>query len=222
MEYALAPNVTYCVAGGRYFFLDLHADRYTCLSERAQGAFIRLEAEQAPDPADVDVLEVLASKGILSHSRDGRALAPCKHPAAARRSIHRRTGDQVPALAAIKALANLHWSRRSLARKGLEAQLKSFRDAKEKSRDILHFDLDRVGKIARSYELAGLAFTLQDNCLLWTLALAKSVISSCSDVNVVLAVMARPFMAHSWAQIGDTILNDEVERTEQFTPILVI
>jgi hypothetical protein len=39
---------------------------------------------------------------------------------------------------------------------------------------------------------------------------------------LVIAVSLRPFLAHSWVQQGDVLLNERVDVARTFTPILVI
>lgn len=222
MGYTLAPSVTYCVAGGRYFFLDLHQDRYTCLSARAQQAFMRLETENAFAAVDTQALEALVVGGVLSFVENSVAPRPCKGSQPATRSIHRHAGYSCPSLHALGAATNLYRMKRAVVRGGLEPQATIIRTAKHRLSKTEEVDLDRVGRIARSYELAGLAFSLNDNCLTWSLTLAKSMLRCGIHVDVIFGVMARPFLAHCWVQAGNTVLNEEVERTEQFTPILVL
>jgi hypothetical protein len=38
----------------------------------------------------------------------------------------------------------------------------------------------------------------------------------------VIGVASRPFLAHSWVQIGDSVLNDTAEHTQNFKTILSI
>jgi hypothetical protein len=38
----------------------------------------------------------------------------------------------------------------------------------------------------------------------------------------VIGVSVKPFLAHSWVQIGELVLNDTAEHVQTFTPILAI
>ena len=39
---------------------------------------------------------------------------------------------------------------------------------------------------------------------------------------LVFAVMTRPFAAHCWVQLDETVLNDRLDHVRKFTPILVV
>jgi hypothetical protein len=38
----------------------------------------------------------------------------------------------------------------------------------------------------------------------------------------VIGVATKPFLAHSWVQLGEYVLNDTTERVQDFMPILSI
>jgi hypothetical protein len=58
---------------------------------------------------------------------------------------------------------------------------------------------------------------LRDSFMLMNLLLARGVAA-----DWVFGVQADPFSAHCWVQVGDVAINDDVERTSRFTPILVV
>jgi hypothetical protein len=57
-------------------------------------------------------------------------------------------------------------------------------------------------------------------CLFDSLALSEFLASYRVSPHVIFGVIADPFQAHCWLQVGSTILNDDLERVEKFKPIL--
>ncbi|MDB5367860.1 MAG: lasso peptide biosynthesis protein [Rhodospirillales bacterium] len=69
---------------------------------------------------------------------------------------------------------------------------------------------------ARFYYPADLV-CLRDSFMLMNFLLAHGIAA-----DWVFGVRADPFSAHCWVQVGDLAINDDVERTARFTPILVV
>ena len=59
-------------------------------------------------------------------------------------------------------------------------------------------------------------------CLFDSLALFDLLIRRGVRVDWVYGVQAEPFEAHCWLQTGDLLVNDTLERTAPFMPILVV
>jgi Transglutaminase-like superfamily len=76
---------------------------------------------------------------------------------------------------------------------------------------------------AAAYEkLRPFALTAQDKCLHDSLTLVDFLAAEGLFPRWVIGVRARPFGAHSWVQIGGTVLNDQHEHVRRFRPILVV
>lgn len=65
-------------------------------------------------------------------------------------------------------------------------------------------------------------FTARENCLYDSLALVGFLASEGLFPRWVIGVKTRPFAAHSWVQMGSTVLNDQHETIRQFRSILVV
>jgi hypothetical protein len=66
-------------------------------------------------------------------------------------------------------------------------------------------------------------YTARDGCLFDSLAMVDFLYRrSISAVWVIGVRTANPFAAHSWVQYGDLVLNDDLVKVEEFTPILYV
>jgi hypothetical protein len=65
-------------------------------------------------------------------------------------------------------------------------------------------------------------YTAKDRCLFDSIALIEFLASFDVFPTWVIAVRTRPFAAHSWVVDGGLILNELLERAEEFYPILVV
>jgi len=83
--------------------------------------------------------------------------------------------------------------------------------------------LESVKTGTAAYErLRPFAFSAHRNCLHDSLALVAFLAAEGAFPRWVIGVKTRPFGAHSWVQMGTTVLNDQHEMVRQFRPILVV
>ena len=82
---------------------------------------------------------------------------------------------------------------------------------------------DSIARAIAAYEtLRPFVFTARDKCLQDSLALIGFLASEGLFPHWVIGVKTRPFGAHSWVQLGPTVLNDHHDHVRQFVPILVV
>ncbi|WP_343517792.1 lasso peptide biosynthesis B2 protein [Sphingomonas sp.] len=220
--YRLAPQISFCDAGGRYVFLDLDADRYFCLEPEAEQAFARLMAGRSPAPADHKRLDVLEEDGgLLVRTSTSELPEPVCLPVA-EQSLFDAPVPVSTREIAMAALALLR-ARRALRARPLGKLVSELRLAKHSAkaldRPIAHA---RLASIAASFRRAALLAGALDQCLALSLAMTRRALSQGIVVELVLGVKLRPFQAHAWVQSQDQILSDRVDRVAPFTPILVI
>ena len=67
-----------------------------------------------------------------------------------------------------------------------------------------------------------LVVTEQDRCLIRSFALANRLLALGQGAHIVLGVKLQPFKAHCWVQLGSRLVNERLEVTREFTPILVL
>jgi hypothetical protein len=70
--------------------------------------------------------------------------------------------------------------------------------------------------------LRALCYTAQRRCLFDSLVLSVYLTREIIPCTLVIGVATKPFLAHSWVQIGDSVLNDTAERVQDFKPILSV
>jgi hypothetical protein len=65
-------------------------------------------------------------------------------------------------------------------------------------------------------------YTAKRRCLFDSLVLSIYLTREKIPCTLVIAVTTKPFLAHAWVQIGDSVLNDTAEHVQDFQPILSI
>jgi hypothetical protein len=65
-------------------------------------------------------------------------------------------------------------------------------------------------------------YTAQRRCLFDSLILAVYLTRGMIPCTFAIGVATKPFLAHAWVQIGDSVLNDTAEHVQDFKPILSI
>jgi hypothetical protein len=86
-----------------------------------------------------------------------------------------------------------------------------------------HTTPDSVMKLLASFfRLRIWFYTAHRHCLFDSLVLAVFLTRKTVPCTFVIGVSTKPFLAHSWVQIGTLVLNDTAEHVQTFTPILAI
>ena len=89
----------------------------------------------------------------------------------------------------------------------------------ERSRD----ELERTKELVRVFRfLTPLLYSAKGKCLYDSLTLVEFLASFGIFPTWIIAVSTRPFEAHSWVQTGGVLLNEKLERADEFEPILAI
>ncbi len=65
-------------------------------------------------------------------------------------------------------------------------------------------------------------YTADRRCLFDSLVLAMFLSKKKVPCTFMIGVSTKPFLAHSWVQVGAFVLNDDAEHVQMFTPILAI
>jgi hypothetical protein len=219
MGYALRPGLHYCAIDDHLIFLDVVADRYFGLSDRASADFARLVAGDLSDPSDDAIAGLLDSRIIEPSAVD--LLAPCPdvvRPEASALDISEYRPAPWRKVAALSALAI---ARAELKRKGLAASIEQLRQLKRAD------DCKRRSEPVLITEALAFAWTTRwvrsnDQCLPRSLALARRLASRGVDATLMIGVRLRPFAAHCWTQTSGLLLNDRYEQVRSYHPILIV
>jgi hypothetical protein len=81
---------------------------------------------------------------------------------------------------------------------------------------------DAVGRIASFFRLRSVCYTARRRCLFDSLVLTAYLTREMVPCTFVIGVAIKPFLAHAWVQIGESVLNDTAEHAQDFRPILTI
>lgn len=232
----LAPHVRACGSDGQVILLDLRNSRYLGVGAAQSSALAdRVEGwPRSPSPvpesanaAPTNQLEVrLLARGLLTD-------APSHQPPHA--TVEEATDsfdyDHDAPDSGIGARRLAHFLR-SAAVTSLWMRCRSLQaiaTAVQDRRDRLQISAsasDSLAAVRRgtaAYErLRPFVFTAHENCLHDSLALIGFLASEGVFPHWVIGVKTRPFAAHSWVQMGGTVLNDQHETVRQFRPILVV
>jgi hypothetical protein len=85
------------------------------------------------------------------------------------------------------------------------------------------FTFEEAKKLLMSFFNLRIWFYSADKrCLFDSLVLAVFLTKQKVPCTFVIGVSTKPFLAHSWVQIGEMVLNDTAEHVETFSPILAV
>ncbi len=219
MRYALREGLSFCRVEDRLLFLDLPADRYFCLARDAERSFAQLCDTEWNSQDDEPRLAGFVRNGLLVMSDKAPQPAPCPAPHAASQSL---AGTTPPARASdtISAMLHLALAPLELRTFGLAGALA--RAGHRKRRASGREGAARIARVAAGFEACNAIVSAHDRCLPRSLAIAHALTRTGARPELVLAVKLGPFKAHAWVQCEDMVINERVEVTRLFTPILVI
>ncbi len=201
-------------------FLDIRRDRYFALPPTLEAAFLDLAQAGFRVPAEPqDAVDQLRRMGLVEMG------AP---PAASTRVAKRANaswtdtppivghGSLVAGLGALQAVVAM---RRRLGRQRLELILNAFADLRgDRPNATLGALAEPVVTFARARQWA----PIRPVCLLDALALLAFLQRRGLHADLVFGVIRQPFAAHCWVEAHGVVLNDRLDRVNEFTPILVI
>jgi hypothetical protein len=219
MSYRLSPGVHHCMVEDRSIFLDLARDRYFALPANLEAAFGQAFQDPCASTIPPDDVERLIRAGVLEAVDDGQMPVPHAPPAAP-------ASDRISVASASKAsltlvvqvvlvqlmasLVVLIFPLRVIAR-----HLERLNSGESR------IDSDRMTDgLAAAFRVASVLIKVEGNCLPRTLAFVWLARLRRCDVHLVIGVRINPFSAHCWAQGGDVVLNDRLDRIILFKPIL--
>jgi hypothetical protein len=232
----LAPHVRACASDGQVILLDLRDSRYLGVGS-AQSSALADRVEGWPrSPSSVAECANAAATTLLAASLLARGLltdAPSKQPP------HATVQEATASLDADHDAANTGVGARRLAQFLRSAavttlwmrcrSLQAIATAVQARRERLQVSVSAASSLTAArtgtaiYErLRPFVFTAHENCLHDSLALVGFLASEGVFPRWVIGVRTRPFGAHSWVQMGATVLNDQHETVRQFRPILVV
>jgi hypothetical protein len=222
MGWRLPEDLHWCVADGRIVFLDLAADRYFCLSERAEAAFARWAAS-TPNAEDDERMHVLANQGLLVGDERATSLArraaiePACRDFMSGPNASPRLTDVLAAIASqLRSGAML-----SLMGLGKAASALQTRSVRRVRANPASAD-QRLREIVSAFAQSSLILPCVDRCLVRALALHAICCRNGIRALVVFGVRMDPFRAHCWVQLEGEVLIGDFEQVRLFTPLVAL
>ncbi len=216
MRLFLARNVHATEVEGDLVFLDLAADVYICLVDVA--GVVRLEAGRSAHVSNDLVAGQLVATGLLSEEGvledqvnlpdPARALEPALRSGTM--TARRRWRAVAANLDAARAVERL-----DLVALVAEAARRPANDCANPATEALLNEAAAFRRLAPWLPRGGV-------CLMRSYQLLMHLRAGGHDAAWVFGVRTWPFEAHCWLQVGDTVLDDTLERVRGFTPIMVV
>jgi hypothetical protein len=221
MSLKLRDNLHWCDSGGRAVFLDVVADRYFCLSEPANQAFLRLAAG-ITRPEDSALLQRLVAHGMLIETgEDWRIMSPpsIEEPTSDFLDDAMLSVDPVRVLRALVSEVRAMWSLRA---KPFHEVIGAVQGGAWPRGRVPTNSKQRIEEIVSASAAAAFVTRSHDRCLVRALATYSMCRNKGLSPQLVFGVIAHPFAAHSWVQLGSAVLVGGYEQARLYTPILVL
>lgn len=215
MTLSLHDDVFVAHADGMLVFLDLAGDRYCALDRAWSRRTIEAHA------AGRDDCEVVGRLRRARLSGDA-AQAPFRlteHPSA-ETDLAAKNARVGPFSVAHAALCRLY-AARLLRRRHIGEIVAMRRADRERWRTTPPPRAERLVEQARRFNASSVFAPRGGACLERALALLFFLGRAGAGVDWVFAVKAAPFSAHCWIQCGRVVLNDSLENTAGYAPIMV-
>lgn len=219
MTYALRPGLSFCFVEDRVVFLDLVADRYFRLTADAEASFVRLQKIETR--GEDDDIERLKFARIIVEAPAHQPILACSPPPGIE-ELH-ADGSSARATRVLGALASIQAARCELRVVGLARTITSVQRRKRIIMSAPQVSpLSCALPVAAAFEGSARALSAYGLCLPWSIALARQLLSAGVIPRLILGVRLSPFKAHAWVQVGPLVINEQIETTCTFTPILAV
>lgn len=218
MGYALRPGLSFCETGDRLVFLDTIADRYFCLEAHVEQHFRELVSGSDTAPLSDD----LRHTGLLLKTQFSGTPEKCVYRAVARESLRDAIHETPSPIWLTGTLIRLRRVRYRLLHGGLHRVLGKLRLAKTLACFDGSPDLSDLKAVSSNFEHTARIVRSHDQCLPRSIVLAHIAIARRLEVDLVIGVRLHPFAAHCWVQSGPWLLNDELDNTRTYTPVLTL
>jgi hypothetical protein len=219
MPWKLRENVHWCDCAGRAVFLDLKADLYFCLPRESNAAFLRLTKNQSR-PRDPELLEPLVRRAVLVEDAARTRIQPPVAVEAPQSDFPAGPSDRIALFNLVRAICSELWTGRLLRRRPLHEVIESGRAIEPRSapRD----EYKSIQALVTASSASAFFLRSHDRCLVRGLALHAACRRRGVAAKLVLGVVAHPFTAHCWVQLGTAVLVGGFEQARLYTPILVV
>ena len=231
-NYALVKHAFVRVIGSEAIVLDLRQDKYFALPNLPQLANqivgwprtnIRPNVPDFSEEAN-PLEELLTRRLVTSTLEDGRSgvLTETVSPIADCVYEWRTSKGRVPlkAVSAFRhAVSETKWWWRRLPLEERVTLLMQKRELCPHTGAVCWDDVRRL--VGAFFRLRIWAYSARDRCLFDSLVLTNYLCQFDIRARLIIGVAVAPFLAHSWAQIESTALNESCSRARTYQPIYV-
>lgn len=234
-QYFLRKDCFVCNTQDYWIVLSANRDKYMCVTHadlasigrclhgwRGQGGAVE-HSLQFGAAADTLIASLVANGIITGDLRDGKPFSKSEHPV--RESAVQILDPVAPVKLPLycvarffSACARIDWQLRTK---------KLFRTLTRIERRRLRVragapvpDGTHVSRVISAFKSLRPLYPRPYLCLFDSLALLEFLASYRSFPRVVFGIVADPFQAHCWLQVGSVVLNDDLERVGRYKPIL--
>lgn len=213
----LRDGLSWCLCDERIVLLDIDADRYFALPPELEADFRSWASgtDNYPGPAGHGLLALgLLVPGRGGGGRGAAAIEPALWDLLPEPSA---VAGPLDLLEAIAAQIGARWSLRRRKLVNLLDALRARPGATPSPQPQR-----RAMRIASAFERSSLFLPKTDRCLPRALAAWSMCRRAGIAASLVFGVRTDPFAAHSWVQLGESVLVGDFEQVRLFTPILVV
>ena len=217
----LREDLYWCICGGRAIFLDLKADRYFCLPRETNAAFLRVAGNKT-QVQDSERLDPLVRRGLLI-AGDARTAMQSPAAIAMPQSDFLSDPDGRTGLFNImRAICSELRTAWLLRGNRLLEVIEIVRETSPRTSLVPRDQHRSIQSLVRAASATALVLRSHDRCLVRGLAFHRSCRKRGLNTRLVIGVIAHPFTAHCWVQLGDVVLVGGYEQARLYTPILVL
>jgi hypothetical protein len=237
-EYFLRDHVFFCVAGTFCLFLDLKTDQYLCTETRTFECL-------APHLHGWPSSAAIGARDKTSLTQDARCLARelvskdilSEYSVACKRAIPTSWELPTESLVTQREPTSVFYNltriasffaatikaNRRLSVQPLHVTVRAIAERKAAGiRAGTSVDYDSAEHLTSAFYALRLTFPRNYLCLFDSLALLDFLSLYKIFPTWVFGVRPEPFLAHCWVQAGGVVLNDTVEHTSGFVPIMTV
>lgn len=204
---------------GRSIFLDLARDRYFALPADLEAAFRQAVESPCDSTIAPDEVERLIRAGVLEAADEEQMPA---HPAPIVAPATDRVFAAYPSKASLMLMIQVVLVQLMASLMVRIAPMRVIARHLERLNSGEGHDVMATDRLAAAFRRVSVLIRVEGNCLPRTLAFVWLARRRRCNANLVIGVRINPFSAHCWAQAGDVVLNDRLDRANLFKPILHI
>jgi hypothetical protein len=221
MPFQLRDDLHWCDCAGRVVFLDTIADRYFCLSQAANEAFLRAAAQNIGS-LDFDPLHMLLERGLLLEANGDSTIRPPPAIEAPTRDLLQNARSRARPLPILETLvAELRAARDLRSRPFCRVIDRARRQPLAQAPATLD-PAQAIERIAAASAAVSFITRSHDRCLVRALAVQAMCVRRGLRTKLVFGVVAHPFTAHCWVQFKEAVVIGGYEQARLYTPILVL